>query len=82
MWLGDQCDQCKYNYLIQQNLMLHDQSADSLACDKSSHTKHSTLSGRGGGGGGSEARMTKLTADNQKPLTLWFRNLVTFSFYL
>ena len=25
---------------------------------------------RGGGGGGSEARMTKLTADNQKPLTL------------
>ena len=27
-----------------------------------------TLSGPGGGG--SEARMTKLTADNQKPLTL------------
>ena len=25
---------------------------------------------RPGGGGGSEARMTKLTADNQKPLTL------------
>ena len=25
--------------------------------------------------------MTKLTADNQKPLTLWCRNLVTFSFY-
>ena len=28
-----------------------------------------TLSGTGGGGG-SEAQMTKLTADNQKPLTL------------
>ena len=28
-----------------------------------------TLSGPGGGAG-SEARMTKLTADNQKPLTL------------
>ena len=31
---------------------------------------HLTLSGRGGGGGGSDARMTKLTAANQKPLTL------------
>ena len=30
-------------------------------------TKNLTLSGPGGG---SEARMTKLTADNQKPLTL------------
>ena len=29
-----------------------------------------TLSGPEGGGGGSEAQMTKLTADNQKPLTL------------
>ena len=38
-----------------------------------------TLSGPGGGGGGgSEARMTKLTAANQKPLK---PNLVTFSFY-
>ena len=34
-----------------------------------------------GGGGGSEARMTKLTAANQKPLILWHPNLVTFSFY-
>ena len=37
------------------------------------HSENSalTLSGRGGGGGGlSEARMTKLTAANQKPLTL------------
>ena len=32
-------------------------------------------------GGGSEARMTKLTAANQKPLTLWRPNLVTFSSY-
>ena len=38
------------------------------------------LSGREGGG--SEARMTKLTAANQKPLTLWCPNFVTFSFYL
>ena len=35
----------------------------------------------GGGGGGSEARMTKLTAANQKPLILWCPNLVTCSFY-
>ena len=31
----------------------------------------------GGGGGGVEARMTKLTAANQKPLILWCPNLVT-----
>ena len=37
---------------------------------------------RPGGGGGSEARMTKLTAANQKPLTLRCPNFVTFSFYL
>ena len=33
-------------------------------------------------GGSSKARMTKLTAANQKPLTLWRPNFVTFSFYL
>ena len=38
-----------------------------------------TLSGPGRD---SEARMTKLTAANQKPLTLWHPNFVTFSFYL
>ena len=32
-------------------------------------------------GGGSDAQMAKLTAANQKPLTLWSPNLVTFSFY-
>ena len=37
-----------------------------------------TLTLSGPGGGGSEARMTKLTAANQKPLK---PNLVTFSFY-
>ena len=36
---------------------------------------------RPGGGLGSEARMTKLTAVNQKPITLWCQNLVTFTFY-
>ena len=32
--------------------------------------RNDTLTLSGPGGGGSEARMTKLTADNQKPLTL------------
>ena len=35
------------------------------------------------GGPASQARMTKLTAANQKPLTLWCPNFVpAFSFYL
>ena len=47
-----------------------------LAC-----TKVNPIRLRGGGGGGLKARMTKLTAANQKPLILRFPNLVTFSFY-
>ena len=39
------------------------------ALEKSERIGFLTLSGPGGGGG-SEARMTKLTADNQKPLIL------------
>ena len=38
----------------------------------------SVLGGEGGGGGGSEARMTKLTAANQKLLALLYPKLGDF----
>ena len=43
-----------------------------LKCNKYyvRHERLNPIRPGGGGGGGSEARMTKLTAANQKPLTL------------